>query len=157
MANYKDWYNEVVDNPQKLSEALVAFENEFLKGNELLTIEGNLIELIKYHSGYLAYYDTMHTQLQCLRDYYEGELNRIRAIALKEMLDNPPTNKAPNATQTNKLVDQDERVVEALSLYNDVSYMYKKFNAIMKGFESRGYSLGQLTELKKHGLEEARV
>ncbi|MAZ56796.1 hypothetical protein CL653_03320 [bacterium] len=154
---YKDWFSIVASDNDKLGDALDYFEQQYLKGQELAQVEGNLMELIKFHAGYLSFYDQLHTQLECLRDLFASDLARIKSTVTREWLDNPPTNVAPNATQVKTLIEGDERVQDLTQALTLINYWYGSYNSLMKNFVQRGFSLSQLTEIRKHGLEEARV
>lgn len=155
---YQSWYQIVKTNPEKLPAALEFFETTYLTGYELGVQGGRLEELLKYHAGWLGYFDQLHTQLECIEALYVDNLDATMAEVLQEWKNNPPTNVAPsNATELKNMVQSDPRIVKGKEDLRDVRYWKDSYQSLKHIFEKRSFTLNNITSLRVHGLEEVEI
>lgn len=151
------WRDIVKKDNSKLVDALAFYNGELESAHKDLMIEGNLSKIVKFHAYYLGRYLTNAKDLEGLQDYFTNQLAILRGKITREWLDNPPTNRVPSPSETKTAVEGDERMIECRSNLEEVKYISELYDAIMKSWEQRGFSLGQLTRLVETNNMEAEV
>lgn len=153
----KKWFHEVRADITVVVDALDWFSAELDAGFKDLEIMGNLEALNRHQPGLMAYYDAMHTDLEMIREYFERRLKKVRAVRLREWIDNPPTNAKLGSNDTKALLDADDEVSDAAELLEEVKFACKQLGSLMKSMDSRGYSLNNITKLRIAQMEEVEV
>ena len=153
----KRWYHIVSSDNAKVVDALKWYLSELDEGFNKTDISGSLMRANQTQPGFVAYYDSMHTDLDAILELFERLRRTRRGQVLKEFADNPPTNTKLTANDIKALADCDQTVEMYDQIILDVQYVYKQFGALLKSLEQRGYSLNSVTKLRVAGLEEVQV
>jgi len=151
------WRDIIKKDETKLQDALKFYNTELESAHKDLMISGYLSEIIKYHAYYLGRYLTNAKDLEGIVDFFSNKLVRLRGEITHEWLDNPPTNRVPSPSETKTAVEGDVRLNECRSNLEEVKYISELYDAIMRSWDQRGFSLGQLTRLTETNNMEAEV
>ncbi len=155
---YRDWFRLVIDDPSRIFEAMDWYRERRDEARELiLPVQGKLLELNTYHAGYLALYITYFQQLKHLASLFEHRLTRVAAQITKEWKNHPPTLVAPKIQEIKILVEDDERYSDQKILLGEIELLRDEMDAIVTGFETRGWQIKGSIDLILKDLKDAMI
>lgn len=125
--------------------------------DDLIADGKRLEDVLKYHAGYLGYYASKANMIESLADYYDKETSRVRARVLQEWSDNPPWNTIPTQTQMNKMVESEDRVIEADRAHSEFKFWAKQYRALHDAWRQRGYDLNNIVKLREKDMEDVTI
>lgn len=153
----KRWYHIVSGDPDRIADALEWYLSELDAGLNSTDISGSLMRANQTQPGFVAYYDSMHTDLDSILELFERQRRMRLGQVLKQYADSPPTQTKLGATEIKALAQCDPDVVRLDQIISEIQYVYKQFGTLLKSLEQRGYSLNNVTKLRVAGLEEVQV
>lgn len=151
------WRIIVKKDHSKLSDALEYYLAEMEEARKDLVLEGNLTHITKYHAYHLSRYITHSKELDAMVTMFENELARTKGEVMREWLDNAPTNRVPSPSESKTAIESDERVVTIKGYLEETKYVDNMYDAVMRGWESRGFSIAQLNKLVEHNNTDVEV
>lgn len=151
----KDWYYEVINNWDRLSECLSYFSTEAGKAKYELKMAGKIEDNAKTIP---AITEIRFTQLQILNAilrYFEIQLDKERSVLYKKYLEN--YNRQLTSRDIEKYIDGEESVVSLSLLINEISLVRNAFLSIMKGLENKSFTINNIVRLRQAGLDDAII
>lgn len=153
----KRWFNIVAKDQAKVVDALEWYLNELEEGFRSTDIAGSLMRANQNQPGFVAYYDSMHTDLDAILAFFERLYRLEKGRIMKSFADNPPTNMKLLQADLKLIAEADPQVAYYEEIMHEVKYVYKQYGSLLKALESRGYSLANISKLRAAGLEEVNV
>jgi hypothetical protein len=153
----KRWFRIVSADTDKVIDALEWYMNELDEGHRATDITGNLMRANQNQSGFVAYYDSMHTDLDAILELFERLVRLKKGEVLRRFADNPPTNVKLGVTEIKVLADSDPEVAALEEITHEIRYVYKQYGSLLKALSARGYTLTNISKLRVAGLEEVQV
>lgn len=153
----KRWFRAVQEDLGAVSDALEWYLAELERAHKSIDISGTLLRANQSQPGYVAYYDSMHTDLDAILEYIQQRHRIARATALRRLAENPPTDIKLSAADIKLLAETDPDVVLLDEIMSEVRYVYKQFSSLLKALDQRGYTLNNITKIRIAGMEEVVV
>lgn len=122
-----------------------------------IAIDGTLVRANQTQPGLVAYYDSIHTDLDMVLELLQRKSKLIRATVAYELANNPPTNVKVSARDLANMVELDQRVQEIEFVVDTVKSIYGQYSTVLKALAQRGFSLTNIVKLRVAGMEEAPV
>lgn len=134
---------------KRLPNIIAEYDDELARVSERLSISGKTLEEAnKENSAWSYYYDERRVELKALVHYFENELKRVTAKLYKSYKENPGRNIELTERELLRWLDQDDAMIKVRALALEVQEIYDKFVAIVGAFQSRGYSLNNITKAR---------
>lgn len=133
-----DYYNK------ELSDARVEVQ---LKGN----VEKNLAAL----PGVTEWRFTQLQEIEAILVYLNIQLKQIKQTNFKKYLET--YNKALTSRDAERYAEGEKEVCDFEEAINEVALIRNKYLSIMKGLESKSYSLSAIAKLRAAGLEDISI
>ena len=136
----------------RVPEVLLQYERELAQAKDILDMEGKLLETLnRENPSWLYYFDEKKSELKGLLNFVKGDVERVRAKLYKGILSN--NDYTLNDRAINNLINCEDAYIAVHQIQIEVEEMYDKYSAIVRAFESRGYALKHITELRVASLE----
>lgn len=141
---YKN-FNKVFE---KYAELVVSYEQE-------LAIEGKQLETAnREQPTWIAYYDERRVELKIYVEFFEMEIQKVRAKLLKGMEQYP---RDLSDRMKEKYIEGEESYLNVYEKYLEVKELYGKFDSIVKAFEQRGFALRNITNARVASVHDAII
>ena len=146
-----NWYDEVVKDNGKLTNALKNFNDRYEEILPLVKIEGRLSEQ-EAQLGYLVslvYGD--YSVLSAIRGHFENLLKSKRSELYKKYLETYARQLTSNDVKN--YIDGDATVAGFNRIINEIMLVENKYVGLSKGLESKNFQLNNITKMKSMGLD----
>ncbi len=151
----KEWYYKVTADWSELAACLEYFSNEAVEARKELSMKGKL----ESHAAKIPV-DTEHrfAQLQILNAlvrYFEIERDKTKAQHYKKFLEGYA--KSLSSRDAEKYADAERDVVDLEMLINEICMVRNLFTGIIKGLDSKSYTINNVARLRAAGLDNATL
>ena len=134
---------------KRLPDVLAEYDNELDAVPERLSTRGKTLEEAnKENPSWYFYYDERRVELKALVNFFDNEIKRLTAKLYKGYKENPARNVELTERELLRWLDQDEAMIRVRALQLEVQESYDKFVAIVGAFQTRGYSLNNITKAR---------
>lgn len=148
------WYGKVTSDLGQLPAFLSHYEHEYDQAKKEVPIQGNLERNIKELP---AYTEIRFSQLQEIEAVLRFLEIKMRGVRKEKYVEYETYQKALSSTQIEKYIDGDDDVVDFACMINEVALIRNKFQSVFKGFEQKGYMMGNIQRLRTAGLEDIEL
>jgi hypothetical protein len=139
-----------------LPAMLEQYERELAEAEQHLAIKGKKLEHAnRENPTWQHYYDARRIELATLVKYMEMQVARVRGKLFKSYSEHNQRDFSDKAK--NQMIDNEPAYLNVYELYLEVEEMYKKYQAVVDAFTSRGYALNNITKIRVAALEDAMV
>ncbi|NBR61837.1 MAG: hypothetical protein EBT86_09365, partial [Actinobacteria bacterium] len=94
-------------------------------------------------------------EIEAVLNFLNIQLRKIRKTYFQKYLEN--YNRALSSRDAEKYTDGTDEVVDMETIINEVALIRNKYLAVVKGLESKSFSMGHLVKLKTAGMEDYSV
>lgn len=141
---------------KNLPNILIEYEKELEGFEAKLTIKGKNLETANAeHAGWHLYYDTRKAELYSLVKFFEGKTAAARGKLFKKYTET--YNRELSDRQKDQYINNDDVYLRQLEIYLEIKEVYSKYEAVCNAFQSRGYSLNNITKIRIASLESAVI
>ena len=146
------WYNRVVANLGEIPDFINYYENELLTAKYDCSIKGNVEKNIAALPGVTEHRFNQLQEIEAVLEYLNIQLRRIRKKHFQKYLEN--YNRALTSRDAEKYVDGEDEVIDFETIINEVALVRNKWLGLIKGLESKSFSMGHITRLRTAGMED---
>lgn len=153
------WYKKIKNDLTLLPDFIEFYEKEY----EQAKIEVKLLGVGSIERAAASIPHEVEHRFSQLQDieavlrHLNIQYERMRSEVFKKWFENQKAARALSARDAERYVDQDNDVCTLAELCNDTSLIRNMFLAILKGIDSKSYSINNITKLRAAGLEDARI
>jgi len=149
------WYNRVVENIAEIPNFISYYENELAQARTECQIRGSVEKSISQLPGITEHRFNQLQEIEAVLNYLNIQLRRIRRKWFVKYLEN--YNRALSSRDAEKYVEGESEVVDYEAIINEVALIRNKYLGVMKGLETKGFQLNNITRLRVAGMEEISI
>jgi len=149
------WYNQIVRDLGKIPDAMAYYECELAAARRECQIRGSVEKSISQLPGITEHRFNQLQEIEAVLNFLNIQLRKIRKTYFQKYLEN--YNRALSSRDAEKYTDGTDEVVDMEIIINEVALIRNKYLAVVKGLESKSFSMGHLVKLKTAGMEDYSV
>jgi len=149
------WYGKVTNNLSNLPAFIEYCEKEMLNAKKESSINGNVERNLRDLPGITEHRFNQLQEIEAVLNYLNIQLRKIRRKWFVKYLEN--YNRALSSRDAEKYVDGEDEVVDYEAIINEVALIRNKYLGILKGLETKGFQLNNITRLRVAGMEEISI
>jgi hypothetical protein len=147
-----NWYSKITADLGEIPAFMIYYENELEKARKDVRITGKIEKNLAELPGITEFRFNQLQEIEAILNYLNIQLNKIRRKHFQKYLEN--YNRTLSSREAEKYVDGEDEVINYETLINDVALIRNKWLGIMKGLESKNFTIGHMTKLKCAGMED---
>jgi tRNA-dihydrouridine synthase len=148
-------YTDVARDISQLPDFLTQYESILATAKFTVKISGNVEKQIKELPGHTEEVFCALQEVEALLNHFNIQLRKIRQKHFKTYLEGYA--RALTSRDAERYADADDEVIDMETIINEVALLRNKFLGIMKGLESKSFSLSNIVRLRVSGMEEISV
>lgn len=149
------WYNRVVQDIANIPDFIAYYENELATAMAECKIRGSVEKSISQLPGITEHRFNQLQEIEAVLNFLNIQLRKIRRKWFQKYLEN--YNRALSSRDAEKYVDGEDEVVDYETIINEVALLRNKYLGILKGLETKGFQLNNITRLRVAGMEEISI
>lgn len=146
------WYNKVSQDLSLLPEFIDYYNNELMAAKNEVRISGNIEKIQANLPGITEQRFNQLQEIEAVLNFMNIQLRKIRRTHFQKYLEG--YNRALSSRDAEKYVDGEGEVIDMETLINEVALLRNKWLGIMKGLETKGYQLNNITRIRCAGMED---
>lgn len=144
--------DKIGDKKEMLAEVLFQYEEDLEQAPALLQIEGKTLEYSNVEQATnQALFDEKRIELATLVKFLESEVARIRGKLWRSYTENMSLDLGPK--DKDQYINNEQAYLSMHRLLLEAQETYKKYEAVVEAFKSRGFALRNITNLRVASLE----
>jgi hypothetical protein len=155
----KFWYPEVVQNLDKVVEALQYYDDVWLKGQKHLIIKGGLIRMMQEHPDMMRTYADVHTDASMIYKWLDEQIKYEKASKRRWYLSSEAHQEYGEIRKTDvdMYVNSDSSVKALIDLQLMVEMHKRALDNLVQNLERRGIYLAMISKVRMAGDHEAFI
>lgn len=149
------WYRRVSSNVNELPQFIDFFEAELASAKRDVMIYGNVEKSISALPGITEHRFNQLQEIEAVLRYMEIQLKKLRRKYFQKYLEG--YNRTLTSRDAEKYTDGEDEVVDYEALINEVALIRNKWMGVLKGIESKSFSLSNITRLRCAGMEDVTL
>jgi len=149
------WYNRVVENIANIPDFISYYEHELASAKLECQIRGSVEKSISQLPGITEHRFNQLQEIEAVLNYLNIQLRKIKRKWFVKYLEN--YNRALSSRDAEKYVEGESEVVDYEAVINEVALIRNKYLGILKGLETKGFQLNNITRLRVAGMEEISI
>lgn len=149
------WYNKIVADLENLPNCIDYYDQQIEEATFECKIKGNLEKQIAELPGLLEYRFNQLQEIEAILEFMNIQYNKEFRKQYKHFLEG--YDKALTSRDAEKYALNEDVVIIAEELKNQVALVRNKYLGIMKGIEAKNFMLGHITRLRAAGLEDVTL
>ena len=146
------WYSKVTSDLSAIPDFISHYEGELAAARSEVKIFGNIEKNLTVLPGLVEERFSQLQEVEGVLEYLNIQHGKIRQKHFKKYLEG--YQRSLSAREADKYVDGEEEVVDFMLIINEVALVRNKYLAIIKGLESKGFVLNNITKLRTAGMED---
>ena len=135
------------DRADNLPVLIALYETILDTVEENLRIKGKRLEAANVeHATWLAYYDQRKIELSTITKFMLAQVESARGKLWKDYTKNMSLDL--NYRDKENFINNEPYYLAMHELYLEIEELYKKFDAVVEAFKSRGYALNNITRIR---------
>jgi len=146
------WYAKITKDMRKVPEFIAYYEKELLEAREEVKVRGSIDKNLAALPGITEHRFAQLQEIEAVLNFVNIELRKERTAMFRKYLEN--YNRALSSRDAEKYADGEQSVIDWELIINEVALLRNKYLGILKGLESKGFSLNNITRLRAAGLDD---
>jgi hypothetical protein len=149
------FYNKIVRDLSALPDFIDYYEKELDEAKKECGIKGSLEKSLSQLPGITEHRFNQLQEVEAVLEYLNIQLRKVHKKHFKTYLENYP--RALTSRDAEKYADSEDEVIDIQVLINEVALLRNKYLGVLKGIETKNWTLGHITRLKVAGLDDASI
>lgn len=149
------WFMRIKNDPSKLADMVSHFDELATQGLTETRIKGSLERQAQELPGMVAQRFGELQEIESVLKHLNIQYDRMRSDHYRRYLER--YNRELSDRSIEKYIDGEDDIVQMCMLINEVALVRNKYLAIIKGLESKSYSINNIIKLRTSGLEDATI
>jgi len=149
------WYSRVSRDINEIPAAIQFFENELISARADVILKGNVEKASAEMPGIVEHRFNQLQEIEAILNYLNIELRRLRSSFFRSYLET--YQRLLSSRDAERYVDGEADVVDYEKIINEFALMRNKWLGILKGLDSKGFSINNITRLRVAGMEDATL
>lgn len=147
-----NWFNRIRADLSVLPDMVDYYTAELDKGRTECVIKGSLEKNNQDLPGQVNYRFSQLQELESVLKYLNIKYDKMRSDHYRKYLER--YNRELSDRSIEKYIDGEADIVDMCQLINEVALLRNKYLGIMKAFDAKSYSLGNITRLRIAGMND---
>lgn len=144
------------EGKKNLPTILMRYENGLDDVEANLAIKGKMLEQANIEqAAWQAYYDQSRIELYSLMKFMEADVARIRGKLWISYTETHTRDLGPR--DKDQYINNETAYLDTNELFLEVQELYKKYEAIVDAFRSRGFALNNITKIRISQMEDVTL
>lgn len=144
---------DLADDMSNLPQIIMKYDEALIGVEKNLNLEGKSLERANLeHASWQSYYDERRIELYSIMKQAEDYVSRVKGEFWVNYTERFSIDLS--ARDKDMYINKEPTYLNAKRLYNIVVEMYKKYEAVVDAFRSRGFSLRNITNVRVAALED---
>lgn len=149
------WFVRVKSDMSILPDMIDYYNLELEAAHKETRILGSLEQQNQALPGQVSYRFNQLQDLESVLKYLNVKYDKQRSDHYRRYLER--YNRELSDRSIEKYIDGEADIVDMLSVINEVALVRNKYLGIMKGFDVKSYSLGNITRLRIAGMNDSSL
>jgi hypothetical protein len=149
------WFVRVKSDLSVLPDMIEYYNQELDAAHKETKIMGSLEQQNQALPGQVSHRFNQLQDLESVLKYLNVKYDKMRSDHYRRYLER--YNRELSDRSIEKYIDGESDVVDMLGVINEVALVRNKYLGIMKGFDAKSYSLGNITRLRIAGMNDAEL
>jgi hypothetical protein len=149
------WYNRVVADLGEIPAFILYYENELHSAKADCAISGLLEKNLKDLPGLTEHRFNQLQEIEAVLEYLNIQLRKMRRRYFQKYLET--YQRALTSRDAEKYVDGEDEIIDFETIINEVALLRNRWLGIMKGLETKGFQVNNITRLRVAGMEDVTV
>ena len=149
------WHTKISHDLTAVADFITFFENELVGAKAEVKIFGNVEKNIAALPGVTEHRFNQLQAVEAVLSYLNIQLRKIRRVHFQKYME--AYNRVLTSRDAEKYVDGEDEVIDYEILINDVAFVRNQYLGILKGLDSKSFSVGHITRLKVAGMEDFNI
>ena len=149
------WYSTVTRDNSRIPDAIQYYENELQQARNEVKLQGNVERASAELPGTVEHRFNQLQEIEAMLNYLNIELRKLRSSHFKKYLEN--YQRALSSRDVEKYVDGEADVVDYELIINEFALLRNKWLGLLKGLDSKGFSINNVIKLRVAGMEDATL
>lgn len=149
------WYNKVVADLGEIPAFILYYEKELQSAKADCAISGLLEKNLKDLPGITEHRFNQLQEIEAVLEYLNIQLRKMRRKYFQKYLET--YQRALTSRDAEKYVDGEDEVIDFETIINEVALLRNRWLGVMKGLETKGFQVNNITRLRVAGMEDVTV
>lgn len=149
------WYSKVTQDLTAIPDFVAYYESELLLAKKEIAIYGNVEKNLSLLPGVTEHRFGQLQEIEAVLNFLNIQLRKIKRKHFQMYLEKYP--KALSSRDAERYADGEDEVIDFEILVNEVALLRNRFLGILKGLESKGFTLNNITKLRCAGMEDTSL
>lgn len=146
------WFVRVKNDLSVLPDMIDYYNQELELAHSETRIKGSLEQQNQALPGQVSHRFNQLQDLESVLKHLNVKYDKMRSDHYRKYLER--YNRELSDRSIEKYIDGESDIVDMLQLINEVALVRNKYLGIMKGFDVKSYSLGNITRLRVAGMND---
>ena len=149
------WFMHVKADMAVLPDMIEYYIRELVEAHTETRISGSLEKQSQALPGQVSHRFDQLQEIESVLKYLNVKYDKMRSDHYRRYLER--YNRELSDRSIEKYIDGEADIVDMLGVINEVALVRNKYLGIMKGFDAKSYSLGNITRLRIAGMNDAEL
>ena len=149
------WFMHVKSDMAVLPDMIEYYNRELVEAHTETRISGSLEKQSQSLPGQVSHRFDQLQEIESVLKYLNVKYDKQRSDHYRRYLER--YNRELSDRSIEKYIDGETDIVDMQCLINEVALVRNKYLGIMKGFDAKSYSLGNITRLRIAGMNDASL
>jgi hypothetical protein len=147
------WFMHVKADMAVLPDMIDYYNRELVEAHTETRISGSLEKQSQSLPGQVSHRFDQLQEIESVLKYLNVKYDKMRSDHYRRYLER--YNRELSDRSIEKYIDGEADIVDMLGVINEVALVRNKYLGIMKGFDAKSYSLGNITRLRIAGMNDS--
>lgn len=149
------WFRRIKNDLGLLPDMIDFYTVELEQAQQETKIAGSLERNNQLLPGQVAHRFDQLQELESVLKFLNIRYDKMRSDHYRRYLER--YNRALSDRSIEKYIDGESDIVDMSCLINEVALMRNKYLGVMKAFDAKSYSMGNITRLRIAGMNDAEL
>jgi len=149
------WFMHVKSDMAVLPDMIEYYNRELVEAHTETRITGSLEKQSQSLPGQVSHRFDQLQEIESVLKYLNVKYDKQRSDHYRRYLER--YNRELSDRSIEKYIDGEADIVDMQCLINEVALVRNKYLGIMKGFDAKSYSLGNITRLRIAGMNDSTL
>lgn len=149
------WFSRVKADLGVLPDMIDHFNHELSQAHQEVRIVGSLERNNQMLPGQVSHRFDQLQELEAVLKHLNVKYDKMRSDHYRRYLER--YNRELSDRSIEKYIDGENDIVDMSSLINETALVRNKYLGIMKAFDAKSYSMGNITRLRISGMNDSEL
>jgi hypothetical protein len=149
------WFYRIKNDISALPDMIDFYNKELIDARAEAKIQGSVEKNNQLLPGQLAHRFDQLQEIEAVLKYLHISYDKMRSTHYRKYLERYQRELSDRSIE--KYIDGESDIVDWNNLINEVALVRNKYLGVIKAFDSKSYSLGNITRLRVAGMNDSEL